>query len=231
MAVQEKTFYLRDYLSPGGRYPYERLPKDMQAAFDEGYGVMLLSVPGFPMISAYPEYKMKKPWCVDPTKHKPKCYKTAAEAFRNRYMAENQVSGAMQVNAAQPAWLVPALVGGAVLGALILFSGKSSAASAAPAKKTCPVDKQKFEAWLIEKQLAGECAPDVKDPPYTYVDLQKSGLAPAEFSPYVLVIGDGSFWYYSNINTPVSKSENLRNQYNTYLSTLQGHPADMFMVA
>jgi len=224
MAVQEKTFHLRDYLTPGGRYPYERLPKDMQAAYDQGFGVMLLSVPGFPMISAYPEYKMKKPWCVDPTQYRPKCYKTAAEAMRRR----SSQNADLQSNA-RPTWLVPAIIGAGVLGALFLFSGKSSAAPAGP--KPCPVDMKKFEAWLIEKGLAGECAPNETNPPYTYVDLQKAGLAPAEFSPYVLVLGDGSFWYYSNINEPVVKSDNLKNQYAAYLGTLQGHPADLFMVA
>lgn len=135
----------------------------------------------------------------------------------------------LQANAARPSWLIPALIGGALLAGLVLFAGGSKAATSAT-NKLCPVDKQKFEAWLIEKQLAGECAPNVTNPPYTYIDLQKAGLAPAEFSPYVLVIGDGSFWYYSNVNAPVAKSENLRNQYNTFLSTLKGHPADMFMV-
>lgn len=77
---KEKTFYLRDYLVPGGRYPYERLPGDMEVALAQGYTVSLISVPGFLMVLGWPG--KKKPWCRELMGGREKCFKTAREAIR-----------------------------------------------------------------------------------------------------------------------------------------------------
>jgi hypothetical protein len=48
-------FSLRDYLKPGGRYPYEELAEDLEASVAAGYKTYLRSVPGFMMLAGYPE--------------------------------------------------------------------------------------------------------------------------------------------------------------------------------
>ena len=133
----------------------------------------------------------------------------------------------LQANAPQPAWLMPVLIGGAIAAGLWLWASSTKAAT-----PTCPVDLKKFNDWLIAKELAGECVPELAVAPATYSDLQKLALAPGEFHPYVLVLGDGSFWYYSNYSEKAERSENLKNQYQTFAGgSLKGHPADLFMVA
>jgi hypothetical protein len=47
-------FRLRDYLSPGAKYPYNDLFKDLDAAFDEGIDVYLWSVPGYLILAGHP---------------------------------------------------------------------------------------------------------------------------------------------------------------------------------
>jgi len=134
----------------------------------------------------------------------------------------------MQANQRQPTWLVPALVGVAVVGGVLLFTGKTSAAVSS--KKSCPVDLEKLNNWLIEKQMAGECAPELSTAPPNYKALVALKLAPAEYVPYTLVLGDGSFWYYPDPSSAPSKSENLRKQFATFAGgSLKGHPADMFL--
>lgn len=114
----------------------------------------------------------------------------------------------------QPKWLIPTLIGGAIVAGVLAFTRKAE--SSTKTQKTCPVDRQKFETWLIEKGLAGECAPELTTAPANYKALQEAKLAPAEFYPYVLVLGDGSFWYYPDPSSTASKSENLRSQYAAY---------------
>ncbi len=77
----ETTIYLRDYLSPGGKYPYERLTIDMENALEAG-GVSVISVPGFLMIWGSKEYA--KPWMADG-----KTYKTAYEALNGKRGSKN----------------------------------------------------------------------------------------------------------------------------------------------
>lgn len=78
------TLYLRDYLSPGGRFKYEDLPRHLEKVLEctpEDQTVCLLSVPGFPMLIGWP--KQKKPWSACDV-GRPKTYKTAEEALRRR---------------------------------------------------------------------------------------------------------------------------------------------------
>lgn len=53
---------LRDYLSPGGKYPYNQLFRDMQAAFDAGRAVYVWSVPGFMIAAGHPDDTSGYPW-------------------------------------------------------------------------------------------------------------------------------------------------------------------------
>lgn len=80
----DATFKLRDYLSPGGRFPYEELASDMETAWLKGYSVYLYSVPDFLMVSAGHYGKQNKPWCIDAAygRKRMKCFRTAAEAIR-----------------------------------------------------------------------------------------------------------------------------------------------------
>lgn len=57
---ESATFHLRDYLTPGGVYPYNELAPDLEAALAQGRKVYLISVPGFMMVSGYPGHA--KPW-------------------------------------------------------------------------------------------------------------------------------------------------------------------------
>ena len=52
--------YLRDYLRPGGRYPYDRLPLDLEGLLTAGCCVVLLSVPGFPMLYGHPDLQSRR---------------------------------------------------------------------------------------------------------------------------------------------------------------------------
>ena len=78
------TFRLRDYLVPGGRYPYEQLAGDMEMVFLKGFNVSLLSVPGFLMVLGLQQggkepWDVKKPWSrADGRKR----YARAADAIR-----------------------------------------------------------------------------------------------------------------------------------------------------
>jgi len=135
----------------------------------------------------------------------------------------------LQANVAQPKWLMPALIGGAIAAGLLVFANSTKGASA-PTKKGAEVDcVPKFDDWLVEKQLSGICT-NLTKAPDSYKLLQDLDLAPAAFYPYVLVLADGSFWYYSSPTEPPAKSDNLKAQFNTFLGTLKGHPADMFTV-
>lgn len=137
---------------------------------------------------------------------------------------------------------VPWAIGAGVLGAWWAIAGsKTSSASSGPkltpAPGSClPIDAGKFDAWLIEKQLAGNIAPVTLPFPTSYDDLVNLKLAPPDLQfgvPFVLVLGNGEFWYYQTRKTPPSKSSNLMNQYCTFVKSLagvHGHPADYFML-
>jgi len=56
-------FELRDYLSPGEKYPYNDLPKDMEDARRAGFHVYLWSVPHFMMVSGHPDISYR-PWHI-----------------------------------------------------------------------------------------------------------------------------------------------------------------------
>lgn len=79
--AEKVDFNLRDYLSPGGRHPYDRLAPDLEAALARGATVYLWSVPGFFMASGHPdpgEHGAKwRPWS-DGNKY----YKTAKDCIR-----------------------------------------------------------------------------------------------------------------------------------------------------
>jgi hypothetical protein len=76
------TFHLRDYLSPGGRYPYDKLAPDMERALAAGNEVSLLSVPGFLMVRGDPSLADEglKPWTDN--RHALLFYPTARMAIR-----------------------------------------------------------------------------------------------------------------------------------------------------
>lgn len=74
------VFQLRDFLSPGGRYKYDDLPKWMEQARNDGRDVYLMSVPGFLMVSGHPG-SSKKPWS-DADSFRPRRFRTAREAIR-----------------------------------------------------------------------------------------------------------------------------------------------------
>jgi len=79
----EADFRLRDYLSPGGRYPYADLAGDLEAALADGFTVYLFSVPGFMMLAGHPSEpgcEDLEPWHV--TDAGDEYHKTAAEALR-----------------------------------------------------------------------------------------------------------------------------------------------------
>ena len=81
----DATFRLRDYLVPGGRYPYEQLAGDMEMAFLKGFNVSLLSVPEFLMVLGLQHankkpWDVKKPWCTEGMRRKR--YARAADAIR-----------------------------------------------------------------------------------------------------------------------------------------------------
>ena len=76
---KEVTLYLRDYLSPGGLYPYDCLTEHCEHWLKEGYRVCVLSVPGFVMFTGNPKYK--KAWSVL-SMGKFKTFKTAYEAMK-----------------------------------------------------------------------------------------------------------------------------------------------------
>ena len=50
-----KVLWLKDYLAPGGKYPYSQLTEDMERLIREGFKVNVLSVPGFHMASGHPD--------------------------------------------------------------------------------------------------------------------------------------------------------------------------------
>ena len=50
----EADFRLRDYLGPGGRYPYKDLAADLEAAKAAGYVVYVFNVAGFMMLAGHP---------------------------------------------------------------------------------------------------------------------------------------------------------------------------------
>ena len=81
------VFRLKDYLSPGNRYPYNDLPNDLEAARRQGLAVSLLSVPGFLMVGAFPDAPgkrpSKKPWWTS-SMGKFREFATAREALKNR---------------------------------------------------------------------------------------------------------------------------------------------------
>lgn len=72
---------LRDYLSPGGSYPYEMLFVHANKALAEGKKVYLWSVPGFLMVSGWPGEK--KPWMTgaDIGGHRVKTFRDLREAL------------------------------------------------------------------------------------------------------------------------------------------------------
>lgn len=49
----QADFWLREYLVPGGKYPYSELAEDMEQALQIVDKVYLWSVPGFLMVSGY----------------------------------------------------------------------------------------------------------------------------------------------------------------------------------
>jgi hypothetical protein len=53
--AEKVDFKLRDYLSPGGKYPYDRLAEHMEAELARGNTVYVWSVPGFFMLSGHPD--------------------------------------------------------------------------------------------------------------------------------------------------------------------------------
>ncbi len=58
-----KRFELRDYLQPGGIYPYKQLPEDMEHYLKQGYTVYVYSVPGFMMAAGHPNLvESSYPW-------------------------------------------------------------------------------------------------------------------------------------------------------------------------
>jgi hypothetical protein len=59
----EAVFRLRDYLVPGGRYPYSELAADLEEALAAGNTVYLYSVPGFMMLAGHPDGE-GEPWHV-----------------------------------------------------------------------------------------------------------------------------------------------------------------------
>jgi hypothetical protein len=155
----------------------------------------------------------------------------------------SQMTSLRTLQANAPANWVPWAVGGAVLAAWWLFSGTSSGASGGggptltPVTGSCPVDPKNFDAWLIEKQLAGNVAPVTLPFPTSYDMLVSLKLAPADLQfgvPFVLVLGNGEFWYYQTKKTAPVKSTKLMNEYCTFAKSLagalRGHPADYFMV-
>lgn len=79
------TFRLRDYLVPGGKYPYSDLAKNLEDARKQGHIVYLYSVPGFMIVSGYPDVEGEDnslPWhdCDEPSEHG--YYATAKEALQ-----------------------------------------------------------------------------------------------------------------------------------------------------
>lgn len=84
---QEKRtadFRLRDYLSPGGYYPYEDMARDLETALSAGFTVYLFSVPGFMMLAGHPDTLQDPdpaPWHV--TDYGDGWYGTAREALKH----------------------------------------------------------------------------------------------------------------------------------------------------
>ncbi len=72
------TFRFKSYLGPYNLFPYNDLSKDLEAAHKEGFEVVLLSVPGFVMLSSF--QGSKKPWGKT-VGFKFKTFKTAREAL------------------------------------------------------------------------------------------------------------------------------------------------------
>lgn len=68
---------LRDYLQPGGKYPYNKLFEDMEAALAAGNRVVVISVPGFVMASGNPGYL--RPW-----NDNERTYKSAKDCVNKR---------------------------------------------------------------------------------------------------------------------------------------------------
>lgn len=56
----EAVFYLRDYLQPRGKFPYEQLPRDLEAELAAGKTVYLFGSAGSLVLAGHPG--MKKPW-------------------------------------------------------------------------------------------------------------------------------------------------------------------------
>ena len=79
MSAERTDFYLRDYLSPGGKHPYSQLVPDLEAALAAGATVYLWSVPGFFVLAGHPEMRpTRRPWSDGD-----QWYRTAADALRH----------------------------------------------------------------------------------------------------------------------------------------------------
>lgn len=81
-----RTFWLKDYLGPDGRFPYDDLPGDLDACFAAGESVDVLDVPrltfmidGAQMMRGY-----ARPWAANGRPGKPAYYATAWDAVLDR---------------------------------------------------------------------------------------------------------------------------------------------------
>lgn len=82
VATQFEKVELRDYLSPGGRYPYRMLPKHLEDMRRAGHNVMLYDVPGFHMLTGWSDEENLyegRPWSREG-----KYYKSALDALKER---------------------------------------------------------------------------------------------------------------------------------------------------
>lgn len=71
-------FKLRDYLLPGGKYPRSALAGHLEECRKAGNRVMLWSVPGFFMLSGWPDTEVR-PWSDGD-----KWYKTAQNCMDHK---------------------------------------------------------------------------------------------------------------------------------------------------
>lgn len=83
--IKLRTFYLRDYLAPGGNHPYSQLATDLEECRKAGYEVCLKSVPGFIIAFGTPDNKYrgifaKYPW----TDTDGRFYRTAEECIARK---------------------------------------------------------------------------------------------------------------------------------------------------
>jgi hypothetical protein len=69
---------LRDYLNPGGLYPYELLTEHLESGLATGRTVYLWSVPGFMMLAGHPGFE--RPWSDGQGVY----YRTAADALNRK---------------------------------------------------------------------------------------------------------------------------------------------------